>query len=70
MVSVGLDATSQPTTQHDGADVQKISLALGTIVFGLAGHPAFPTFQMDMKRQKDFKWAVIFGFISKSSHFA
>ncbi|XP_021379870.1 amino acid transporter ANTL2-like [Mizuhopecten yessoensis] len=63
VVSIGLDAPKQKTVEHEEADFQNIALALGTIVFGLGGHPAFPTFQMDMKRQKDFKKAVIYGFV-------
>ncbi|XP_060067512.1 uncharacterized protein LOC132547726 [Ylistrum balloti] len=63
VVSIGLDAPNQTSTQHQGADFQKIALALGTIVFALGGHPAFPTFQMDMKRLKDFKKAVCLGFV-------
>ena len=45
-------------------EFKDFSLALGTIVFSLAGHPAFPTFQADMKKQLDFKWAVSLGFSS------
>ncbi|XP_033741064.1 amino acid transporter AVT1J-like [Pecten maximus] len=63
VVSISLDAPKQISTQHQKADFKKIALALGTIVFALGGHPAFPTFQMDMKRQKDFKKAVSCGFI-------
>ncbi|XP_069110122.1 uncharacterized protein [Argopecten irradians] len=63
VVSVGLDASNHTSTEHEKVEFKKIALALGTIVFALGGHPAFPTFQMDMKRQKDFKKAVCFGFI-------
>ncbi|XP_033741068.1 amino acid transporter AVT1A-like [Pecten maximus] len=63
VVSIGLDAPGQPIVHHQNADFQKIALALGTIVFALGGHPAFPTFQMDMRKQRDFKMAVSYGFI-------
>ena len=51
---------------HEPIEFKDFSLALGTIVFSLSGHPAFPTFQADMKKQSDFKWAVSLGFSSMS----
>ena len=40
--------------------------AFGTIVFAFGGHPAFPTFQADMRNKADFKWAVMLGYLSRS----
>lgn len=65
VIGVGLDSRQQPTARHSPADIQNVALALGTIAFTLAGHPGLLTFQMDMKRQSDIKWAVICGFSSK-----
>ena len=52
---------------HDQITFKTFSVAFGTICFGFGGHPAFPTFQADMRRQKDFGWAVFIGYLSKYS---
>lgn len=50
---------------HGQITFETLSVAFGTICFGFGGHPAFPTFQADMRRQKDFGWAVLIGYLSK-----
>ncbi|XP_060067513.1 uncharacterized protein LOC132547727 [Ylistrum balloti] len=61
-IGIGLDAPNQPIVNHQSADFQNIVLAFGTLVFTFGGHSCFLTFQMDMKKEKDFKMAVIFGY--------
>ncbi|XP_069107686.1 uncharacterized protein [Argopecten irradians] len=62
-VGIGMDAPNQTDVQHQSPDIMKIVLAFGTLSFTFGGHSCFLTFQMDMKRTKDFKPAVIFGYI-------
>lgn len=44
-------------------------MAFGTIVFAFGGHPAFPTFQTDMKKPSQFKYAVFLGYFSKYGYY-
>ena len=46
-------------------DFTSFFMAFGTICFAFGGHPAFPTFQADMKNQRNFGKAVLFGYLSK-----
>ncbi|XP_060551535.1 uncharacterized protein LOC132713072 isoform X2 [Ruditapes philippinarum] len=48
---------------HNEIDFTSFSVAFGTICFGFGGHPAFPTFQADMKKQENFGWAVLVGYL-------
>ncbi|OWF37632.1 Lysine histidine transporter 1 [Mizuhopecten yessoensis] len=63
VISIGLDSPNQPTVHHQTVDFQNTVLAFGTLVFTFGGHSCFLTFQMDMKREKDFKMAVICGYV-------
>lgn len=53
------------TVVHSEQEFTSFFTAFGTIVFAFGGHPAFPTFQADMKNKADFKWAVLLGYMSK-----
>ena len=48
------------------SDITFISFftAFGTICFAFGGHPAFPTFQTDMKHPEKFGKACLIGYIS------
>ncbi|KAL4233035.1 hypothetical protein ACF0H5_007721 [Mactra antiquata] len=48
---------------HKEVDFTSFSVAFGTICFGFGGHPAFPTFQADMRNQSHFGWAVLLGYL-------
>lgn len=52
---------------HSEVDFTSFSVAFGTICFGFGGHPAFPTFQADMRKQNNFGWAVLLGYLSITS---
>lgn len=47
---------------HSRQEFVSFFTAFGTIVFAFGGHPAFPTFQADMRNKADFKWAVLLGY--------
>ncbi|KAH3898159.1 hypothetical protein DPMN_022378 [Dreissena polymorpha] len=64
LVSILIDAK-----HHDGPVIHttevtftSVSVAFGTICFAFGGHPAFPTFQADMKKQSNFGKAVLLGY--------
>lgn len=63
LVRVVEDKDKVPHVQHSKPDFFSFFTALGTIVFTFGGHPAFPTFQVDMKNKADFKWAVLLGYM-------
>ncbi|XP_052811305.1 uncharacterized protein LOC128238973 isoform X1 [Mya arenaria] len=47
---------------HREVTFTSFSVAFGTICFAFGGHPAFPTFQADMKKQSNFGKAVLLGY--------
>ncbi|XP_064596417.1 uncharacterized protein LOC135463023 [Liolophura sinensis] len=49
--------------QHSSPSFTYFFMALGTISFAFGGHPAFPTFQTDMKNQKKFGHAVFLAYL-------
>ncbi|XP_052089874.1 uncharacterized protein LOC127726532 [Mytilus californianus] len=51
------------TVEHSKQEFTSFFTAFGTIVFAFGGHPAFPTFQADMRNKADFKWAVLLGYM-------
>ncbi|KAJ8315272.1 hypothetical protein KUTeg_007422 [Tegillarca granosa] len=63
-INVGIDSKTSDPVEHSPQEFMTFFTAFGTIVFAFGGHPAFPTFQADMRRTKDFKWAVLLGYIS------
>ncbi|XP_033741066.1 amino acid transporter AVT1I-like [Pecten maximus] len=63
VISIGLDVPDHLSVHHLNADFKNILVAFGTLSFAFGGHSCFLTFQMDMKREKDFKTAVILGYI-------
>ncbi|KAK3097482.1 hypothetical protein FSP39_010023, partial [Pinctada imbricata] len=63
LIRMGMDKGNVHPVQHDSTKFTPFFMAFGTIVFAFGGHPAFPTFQTDMKRPKDFKWAVLLGYM-------
>jgi vesicular inhibitory amino acid transporter len=65
LVRVVEDKDKIPHVQHSKQHFFSFFTAFGTIVFAFGGHPAFPTFQADMKNKADFKWAVLLGYMSK-----
>ena len=56
---------STHTFVEEEVDFTSFFMAFGTICFAFGGHPAFPTFQADMRNQKNFGKAVLLGYISK-----
>lgn len=62
-INVGIDSKTSDPVEHSPQEFMTFFTAFGTIVFAFGGHPAFPTFQADMRRTKDFKWAVLLGYI-------
>lgn len=66
IINMSLHSKDIPDVVHSNPTFTDFSVAFGTIVSAIAGHPTFPTFQMDMKNQEEFKWAVIIAFISIS----
>ncbi|XP_060063323.1 uncharacterized protein LOC132543823 [Ylistrum balloti] len=65
ITNIGLeskDKVDEPVI-HNKIKFLDFFTAFGTIVFAFGGHPAFPTFQNDMKKQKEFKWAVFLGYL-------
>lgn len=57
------DKGKVPHVEHSEQKFFTFFTAFGTIVFAFGGHPAFPTFQADMKNKADFKWAVLLGYM-------
>ena len=52
------------TLIHSDVTFTSFFMAFGTICFAFGGHPAFPTFQADMKNQRNFGKAVLLGYTS------
>ncbi|XP_062577099.1 uncharacterized protein LOC134238969 [Saccostrea cucullata] len=63
IIKVALDEGTYDPILHSKTEFEPFFMAFGTIVFAFGGHPAFPTFQTDMKKPSDFKWAVTLGYI-------
>jgi hypothetical protein len=62
-----MDAGTYSTVLHSNTEFQPFSMAFGTLMFAIGGHPAFPTIQADMKKPGNFKWAVLLGFTGKKT---
>lgn len=54
---------SSHTFLVEPVDFTSFFMAFGTICFAFGGHPAFPTFQADMRNQKNFGKAVLLGYL-------
>ncbi|XP_061176317.1 LOW QUALITY PROTEIN: uncharacterized protein LOC133185231 [Saccostrea echinata] len=63
IVKVALDVGTYDPILHSKTEFEPFFMAFGTIVFAFGGHPAYPTFQTDMKKPKNFKWAVFLAYI-------
>ncbi|KAL3882288.1 hypothetical protein ACJMK2_028650 [Sinanodonta woodiana] len=57
------DKPNHPTVEHSNPDFLSFFTAFGVICFAFGGHPAFPTFQTDMRNQKHFGRAVLVGYL-------
>lgn len=65
VVKVAMEDGTYDPVLHSTTEFEPFFMAFGTIVFAFGGHPAFPTFQTDMKKPGDFKWAVLLGYLGK-----
>lgn len=65
LINMAFDSKSIPYVVHRDPTMLDFCVAFGSIVSAIAGQPTFPTFQMDMKNQEDFKWVVIVAFIGE-----
>ncbi|XP_048769154.1 uncharacterized protein LOC125675475 isoform X2 [Ostrea edulis] len=63
IINVAMDKGTYNPVLHSRTEFEQFFMAFGTIVFAFGGHPAFPTFQTDMRKPSDFKWAVLMGYI-------
>ncbi|XP_067675354.1 uncharacterized protein [Haliotis asinina] len=58
-----VDKKNVPEVVHDAPGFVSFFTAFGTICFAFGGHPAFPTFQTDMKDHKQFGKAVFLAYM-------
>lgn len=63
VIKVAMEDGAWDPVLHSTTEFEPFFMAFGTIVFAFGGHPAFPTFQTDMKKPGDFKWAVLLGYL-------
>lgn len=63
VIKVAMEDGTYDPVLHSTTEFEPFFMAFGTIVFAFGGHPAFPTFQTDMKKPGDFKWAVLLGYL-------
>lgn len=68
MIYDGAQRGEVTTVKHSSPSFTYFFMALGTISYAFGGHPAFPTFQTDMKNQKKFGRAVFLAYMSKFSN--
>lgn len=63
MVVVLTNRDPTQTVTHSKITFISFFTAFGTICFAFGGHPAFPTFQADMKEPKNFGKACLIGYL-------
>lgn len=63
VVVMGVDARSAPPVVHRDVDLLSFAMAFGTIAYASCGHPAFPTFQTDMREPAKFGRAVALAYV-------
>ncbi|KAJ8031391.1 Amino acid transporter AVT1A [Holothuria leucospilota] len=57
-----IDKGDHHKPDYPPSDFGRFFLSFGVIMFAFSGHPAFPTFQHDMKEPKKFSKSVIIGY--------
>ncbi|XP_064594698.1 uncharacterized protein LOC135461499 [Liolophura sinensis] len=63
MIYDGTHRKDAGPVRHSSSSFIDFFMAFGTICFAFGGHPAFPTFQTDMKKQKNFGRAVLLAYL-------
>ncbi|CAL1528940.1 unnamed protein product [Lymnaea stagnalis] len=57
------DSKALPTAFHPNIEFKGFFFAFGTICFAFGGHPAFPTFQADMRNPEKFGKAIFIAYM-------
>ncbi|KAH9525600.1 hypothetical protein Btru_001799 [Bulinus truncatus] len=63
IANVVIDSHSQAEAYHPDIEFKTFAFALGTICFAYGGHPAFPTFQADMRNPEKFGLAIFISYM-------
>ncbi|KAI8791411.1 amino acid transporter ANTL1-like isoform X2 [Biomphalaria glabrata] len=63
IANVVIDSKTLPEAYHPNVEFKTFAFALGTICFAYGGHPAFPTFQADMRNPEKFGLAIFISYM-------
>ncbi|KAK7474589.1 hypothetical protein BaRGS_00034173 [Batillaria attramentaria] len=63
VVVMGIDSKTAPPVVHRDVDLLSFAMAFGTIAYASCGHPAFPTFQTDMREPAKFGRAACLAYL-------